>query len=79
MREMHARGAQKKRKENRQNVERIQDGMILMVNIQKIKCNECGEEFERDMDDPAVRAFYNDMGAVADQCNKCLRKMLRGD
>lgn len=48
-----------------------------MVNIQKIKCMECGQEFERDMDDPKVKLMYADMGAVADQCNKCLRDMLR--
>lgn len=40
---------------------------------------ECNDEFERDMDDPKVKALYNEMGTVADQCNRCLKKMLRGD
>jgi DNA-directed RNA polymerase subunit RPC12/RpoP len=46
------------------------------MNMQKRKCMECGEEFERDMDNPKVIRAYEQMGALADQCPKCLRKMV---
>lgn len=50
-----------------------------MTNIIRRRCLECGEWFERDMDEPKFRKAYEQMGALADQCDRCLRKMLKGD
>jgi len=43
------------------------------------KCMECDATFKRDMNDPKWKRAYAEMGAVADQCIPCLRKMQRGE
>ena len=43
----------------------------------EITCMECGKKFKRDITLPKWQKIYAAMGAVADQCDICLRQMTR--
>jgi len=48
----------------------------------KRKCINCAKEFERDLNDKEIQMFYREAGAIADQCEECLKQWIkeqRGD
>ena len=40
------------------------------------KCLECGKEYERDESHPKWKIARQQMGAMIDQCDECLKKWI---